>query len=57
MCDCCRSLLHGCDAGFLLLLCCGLYLGGLFLDQFDEVVGVFEAVVGEAADIDLMGRR
>src|SRR6516164_832241 len=30
----------------------------LFLDQFDEVVddvGVFEAVVGEAADVDLVG--
>jgi len=35
-----------------------LDLGGLFLDQFDEVVddvGIFQAVVGEAADVDLVG--
>ena len=36
----------------------GFDLSGLFLDQLDEVlddVGVFVAVVGEAADVDLVG--
>ena len=35
-----------------------LDLGGLLFDQFDEVVddvGVFEAVVGEAGEVDLVG--
>ena len=51
-------LLRRCEPGlcFALLRC--LDLGGLFLDQLDEVVddvGVLQAVVGEAADVDLVG--
>ena len=51
-------LLRGCELGFFFLLLRGFNFGGFFLDQLDEVVddvGVFQAVVGDAADIDLVG--
>jgi len=53
-----QPLRRCCEPGlfFALLLC--FDLGRLLLDQLDEVVDdvvVFEAVVGEAADIDLVG--
>ena len=54
----CRPLLRCCEPGLFFALLLGFDLSGLFLDQFDEVVddvGVFEAVVGEAADVDLVG--
>src|SRR5580704_14037540 len=54
-----RRLLRRCfESGFFLLLFRCFDLGRLLFDQLDEMVddvGVFEAVVGEAADIDLMG--
>ena len=46
------------EAGFLLLLLCRLHLGGLLLDHLDEVVddvGVLQAMVGQAVDVNLMG--
>jgi hypothetical protein len=46
------------EAGCAFVLLRGFDLGGFFFDQFDEVVddvGVFKAVVGEAADEDLVG--
>src|SRR5438876_8151355 len=48
-----RLQLRGCRCGS-----CGFQFGGLFLDQLDEMVddiGVLQAVVGQAADIHLMG--
>jgi hypothetical protein len=46
------------EPDFFFPLLRGFDLGGLFLDQLDEVVddvGVFEAVVGEAAEVDSVG--
>jgi hypothetical protein len=51
-------LLCYCEPGFFFALLLRFDLGGLLLDQLDEVVddvGVLQAVVGEAADVDLVG--
>ena len=53
-----RPLLRCCEPGFFFRLLLRFDLGGFLLHQLNEVVddvGVFEAVVGEAADVDLVG--
>jgi hypothetical protein len=53
-----RPLLRGGEAGRLLPPLCRFDFSGFFFDQLDEVVddvGVFQAVVGQAVDVHLVG--
>jgi hypothetical protein len=53
-----RSLLRRCEAQFFFPALCRFDFGGLFFHQVDEVVddlGVFQAVVGQTVDVDLVG--
>jgi hypothetical protein len=54
----CRPLLRRGEPEFVFAPLCRFDLGGFFLHQLDEVVddvGVLQAVIGQAADINLVG--